>query len=74
MAEAKADQVVITQFARLVSKEELPSVIQDQVKGAPKEARLSFVIRPLDKGEEFSRVIDRMARAQESNKCHGNCD
>jgi len=71
---AEPDRVLFVQNAIALTGDVIAAVIDQQLKTAPKGAALQFIIRPLAPGEEFSRVIDRMARTEADNDCHGKCD
>jgi hypothetical protein len=71
MAEKK--HVLYVKTGKVVAREEILAAVDEQLKAAPEEVALEFTIRPIAAEEEFSRVVDRMAVAADTNCCDG-CD
>jgi hypothetical protein len=69
MAEQKT--VLTVKTARVVTREELAYAIPEQVKAAPENAAISFVIKPIGVKEEVGVVLDRLARVAADNECNG---
>lgn len=69
MAEKK--DVLFVKTGRVVAREELLSAVEEQLKIAPKEAALQFIVKPLVPEEELTKVIDQMASEVRGLCCNG---
>jgi hypothetical protein len=70
MAEQKKVLAVTT--TRVVTREELAYAIPEQVKAAPENAAISFLIKPLKVEGEEGVVLDKLAGVAEMKQCNGN--
>ena len=69
MAEQKT--VLTVKTARVVTREELAYAIPEQVKAAPENAAISFLIKPLKVEGEVSVVLDKLAGVAADKECNG---
>ena len=59
-------------IARVVTREELAYAIPEQVKAAPENAAISFLIKPLKVEGEVGVVLDKLAGVAADKECNGN--
>lgn len=63
--------VLLTQIGKAVEAKNLQSGIDEIVKANPDKTDLTFIVKPLLPEDEFSLVVDRLAKAAANNKCNG---
>lgn len=69
MAEQKT--VLTVKTARVVTREELAYAIPEQVKAAPEDAAISFLIKPLKAEGEVGVILERLAGVAADKECNG---
>jgi len=69
---ADSQDVLFYESGRLLAREEVVSEVQQQLKAAPEDAVLRFIIKPLAIAEEASRIIDKLSGAAGYNECNGS--